>query len=661
MRIEEKFKFFFKHMVDMAFLVEWKNNSFWYIDVNTSAQQKLDVEMIGRKLEDVLPRATYDFLFQHYSSCVENRESVSYSDLNLFVPDMPASETTLTPIIDEDRFFVLAITKNVNELKKKAEDYMFLNSLVANSVDAMLVVDAAGTILKINQAFQQQFGWTQDELVGQHWRDLEFSPENLKTQIASTFTELINGKSVPSMETSRLTKSGQAIHTSVSYSPILDKDDKVVAISMIYRNIQHLRDLESKLAESKEAYKSLFSYHKNAILMINKHGIITKVNDACVTIMGYRKELIVGTDFKNFIEKELRLPDEPLKQAFDGHVTSYEVEVPHANGNKLFFYVTQVPIIINEEVSGVYIIAQDITEKLEMERAIKHSEEKFRLITEHSSDLIKVIDKEGCVTYASPSYRNLLGAHYQHIIGQKLTFGLFEEDKEMLEDSLKRIYGNGVSIRMEYRYLNEKATPVWVEVNATSIAGEREMDHVVLTGRIISERKQLQEQLIYQAYHDSLTGLPNRRLLEQELKAAIEKAEAYTGKLALLFLDCDNFKEINDTYGHDIGDELLAELSQRLVACVRSEDIVARMGGDEFVILLNQVEDQEHIMMVANRIQKSLQQPYLLDNREIEATSSIGISIYPENGTSTKELFRKADQALYHVKNNGRNDYQLYS
>jgi diguanylate cyclase (GGDEF)-like protein/PAS domain S-box-containing protein len=272
-----------------------------------------------------------------------------------------------------------------------------------------------------------------------------------------------------------------------------------------------------------------------------------------------------------------------------------------------------------------------------------------------------VIDKEGCVTYASPSYRNLLGAHYQHIIGQKLTFGLFEEDKKMLEDSLKRIYGNGVSIRMEYRYLNEKATPVWVEVNATSIAGEREMDHVVLTGRIISERKQLQEQLIYQAYHDSLTGLPNRRLLEQELKAAIEKAEAYTGKLALLFLDCDNFKEINDTYGHDIGDELLAELSQRLVACVRSEDIVARMGGDEFVILLNQVEDQEHIMMVANRIQKSLQQPYLLDNREIEATSSIGISIYPENGTSTKELFRKADQALYHVKNNGRNDYQLYS
>lgn len=235
MKIEEKFKFFFENMEDMVFLVEWKNDSFWYVDVNRSAQQKLNVDMIGRTLEDVLPVATFDFLMEHYSSCVEKRGSVSYSDLNLFVPDMAASETTLTPIIDEDRFFVLAITKDVNELKKKEEDYLFLNSLVTNTVDSMLVVDVSGTILKINQAFQLQFGWTKEELIGQLWQDMKFSPEHLKTQTAKTFSELIKGNPVPPFETSLLTKSGQAIHTSVSYSPILDKDDNVVAISMIYQ------------------------------------------------------------------------------------------------------------------------------------------------------------------------------------------------------------------------------------------------------------------------------------------------------------------------------------------------------------------------------------------------------------------------------------------
>ncbi|WP_417898814.1 sensor domain-containing diguanylate cyclase [Bacillus haimaensis] len=662
MRIEEKFKFFFEHMMDMVFLVEWKDNKFWYTYVNPSAQQKLAVEMIGRKLEDVLPPATYDFLHKHYSICVQKRESISYSDLNLFVPDMPASETTLTPIEDDGRIYVLAITKNVNELKKKEEDYLFLNSLVANTVDAMMVIDTNGTILKINDAFQKQFGWTITEMIGHHWEEFQFTPIELKAQSDETILLLKNQKTTQPLETVRLTNNGQSIHTSVSYSPILDKEQQVVAISMIYRNIQHLRELEAKLAESKEAYKSLFSYHKNAILMVNSKGYITNVNEACETLTGYKKELIIGIDFKEYVQQELQLPDDPLQKAFEGLVNSYEVEVPHASGNMLFFYVTHVPIIIKGKVTGVYLIAQDITEKREMELALKDSEEKFRLITEHSSDLIKVINKYDNISYVSPSYRNLMGAKYEIMEGQQLTYGIHELDHPLLLESIHKLRTNKMkSVQIEYRYLNQEKEEVWVEVNATSIAGEGELDHIVLTGRIISERKELQEQLTYQAYHDSLTDLPNRRLLEQSLDKAIESASKNNGKLALLFLDCDNFKQINDTYGHDMGDLLLVELAQRLTTCVRSEDTVARLGGDEFVVLIKRVENNEHITRVADRIQTTLQQPYIIEGELIEATSSIGISVYPDNGTSIKQLFRKADQALYQVKNNGRNDYQLYS
>jgi len=649
-------------MVDMVFLVEWKDNNFWYTYVNSSAQQKLAVAMIGRKLEDVLPPVTYDLLHKHYSVCVQKMESISYSDLNLFVPDMPASETTLTPIEDDGRIFVLAITKNVNELKEKAEDYLFLNSLVANTVDAMLVIDTNGTILKINNAFQKQFGWTITEMIGHHWEEFLFTPIELKAQSDETILLLKNQKTTQPLETVRLTKDGQSIHTSVSYSPILDKEQQVVAISMIYRNIQHLRELEAKLAESKDAYKSLFSYHKNAILMVNSKGYITNANEACETLTGYKKELIIGIDFKQYVQQELQLQDDPLQKAFEGVVNSYEVEVPHASGNMLFFYVTHVPIIIKGKVTGVYLIAQDITEKREMELALKDSEEKFRLITEHSSDLIKVINKSGNISYVSPSYRNLMGTKYEIMEGQQLTYGIHELDHPLLLESIHKLRTNKVkSVQIEYRYLNQEKEDVWVEVNATSIAGEGELDHIVLTGRIISERKELQEQLTYQAYHDSLTDLPNRRLLEQSLDKAIESASKNNGKLALLFLDCDNFKQINDTHGHDMGDLLLVELAQRLSTCVRSEDTVARLGGDEFVVLIKRVENNEHIIRVADRIQTTLQQPYIIEGELIEATSSIGISVYPDNGTTIKQLFRKADQALYQVKNNGRNDYQLYS
>ncbi|MBM7618468.1 diguanylate cyclase (GGDEF)-like protein/PAS domain S-box-containing protein [Bacillus tianshenii] len=661
MRIEEKFQFFFEHMVDMVFLVEWKEDSFWYKYVNASAQQKLVVEMIGRKLEDVLPASTYELLHQHYSVCVEKMESVSYSDLNLFVPDMPASETTLTPIKDGDHIYVLAITKNVNELKKKAEDYLFLNSLVANTVDAMMVVDTNSNILKINNAFEKQFGWTKSEMIGKHWKDFPFSSEKLKAQTEETIRKLQDRHSVMPMETIRLTKDGQTIHTSVSYSPIFDKEGNVAAVSMIYRNIQHLRELEAKLAESKDAYKSLFSYHKNAILMIDSKGLITNVNDACEDLTGYKKELIVGVDFKEYVNKELRLPNDPIQQALDGHVTSYEIEFPHLKGNMLYFYVTHVPIIIKGAVTGSYIIAQDITEKKEMERALKDSEEKFRLITEHSSDLIKVVDKSGTVSYASPSYRNLLGTDYEKMIGKYMTYGVHEMDHALLMANLQKLQGTKHPVQMEFRYLDQSNEEIWVEVNATSIAGNGDFDQIVLTGRIISERKQLQEMLTYQAYHDSLTSLPNRRLLERSLESAIDDAIKNNGKLALLFMDCDNFKQINDTYGHDLGDMVLVELSKRLSKCVRSEDTVARLGGDEFVILIKHVENIEHVNNMAERIQTFLQKPYWIEGKQIKATTSIGISIFPENGTTIKQLFRRADQALYQVKNNGRNDYQLFS
>ncbi|KPB05695.1 diguanylate cyclase domain-containing protein [Bacillus sp. CHD6a] len=539
MTIRQQFSLFFDQMEDMVFLVEWKDNELWYTSVNPSAQQKLAIGMVGKKLVDVLPPSVFTLLDENYTKCIQSQQTVTYSDLNLFVSDLPASETSLTYIEEDGKTFVLAITKDISALKKKAEDYIFLESLVANTVDAMLVIDMEDAVLKINGAFVQQFGWSASELIGQSWESFPITPKELKPKTMETLALIKRGQSVPSQETVRLTKEGKSIHTSVSYSPILNEENKVVAISMIYRNIQHLKELEEKLEESNDAYKSLFSYHKNAVCMVNEDGIIENINEACVNISGFPREVIIGFNIVEYAKKVV--PDLDFNKTKCGEVTNYELLFPDSKGRELCLSVTNVPIIVKGVLKGTYIIAQDITEK-------------------------RCIEKE---------------------------------------------------------------------------------------------REKLQEQLTFQAYHDSLTELPNRRLLEEKLEESLIGAAQAESMLAVFFLDCDHLKEVNDTYGHEVGDELLIHFSKRLERCVREGDIVARLGGDEFVIVLHDMENLTQVEKIADRILGILGSPYTLQGHLIEATSSIGISTYPANGSTVKQLLRKADQALYAVKNGGRNGYRL--
>jgi diguanylate cyclase (GGDEF)-like protein/PAS domain S-box-containing protein len=539
MNIKLQFSLFFENMADLVFLVEWKNHELWYTDVNPAAQQKLKIDMVGKRLVDVLPLSVYTLLNENYLKCIEIRQPVTYSDLNLFVTDLPASETSLTLIEEEGKTFVLGITKTLNAQKKKAEDYIFLESLVENTVDAMLVIDTDGYILKINKAFVRQFGWDACELIGNPLESLAVIPEELKQKSLHTLALLKEAKSVPTEEGIRLTKKGVAIHTSISYSPILNEDSKVVAISMIYRNIQHLKELEEKLEESHDAYKSLFSYHKSAVCMVDNEGIIEDTNDACMTITGYSKEEIIGFNIVRYAKKVV--PELDLDKTKRGKVANFEILFPNAKGRDLYLSVTNVPIIVKGVTKGTYIIAQDITDK-------------------------RIIEKE---------------------------------------------------------------------------------------------REKLQEQLTFQAYHDSLTELPNRRMLKDKLEESLAEAKKNEALLAVFFLDCDHLKVVNDTYGHEVGDDLLIAFSKRLLKCVRERDMVARIGGDEFVILLRNIDDLEQVDQVAERILTTLANPYTIQGHTIHVTSSIGVSTYPANGTTVKQLFRKADQALYAAKNAGRNGYKM--
>lgn len=170
-----------------------------------------------------------------------------------------------------------------------------------------------------------------------------------------------------------------------------------------------------------------------------------------------------------------------------------------------------------------------------------------------------------------------------------------------------------------------------------------------------------EEKLTHMAYHDTLTGLPNRRLFTDRLKQAIKEAERHKRKIAVMFMDMDKFKQVNDTLGHDVGDSLLKQFAERVKGCIREGDTLARQGGDEFTILLPEIQEEQDAVQIANRILSSFQEPWHIGEHIIHTTSSVGIAFYPKDDTTGHELMKYADNALYEAKESGRNNYKTYS
>lgn len=212
--------------------------------------------------------------------------------------------------------------------------------------------------------------------------------------------------------------------------------------------------------------------------------------------------------------------------------------------------------------------------------------------------------------------------------------------KEELEEAL-------VLLNSTYKKLEEE------------LIGAREKNREMI--HLMNEQKETEEKLAYLAYHDSLTGLPNRRLLIDRLDMAFAHAKRHQMTMALMFLDLDRFKMINDMLGHDVGDKVLVEVSARIKKSLREEDTVARLGGDEFVLLLPHIEQPEGIGKVAERICRILSQPIVVGTGEFHVTASIGIALFPQDGKDIDSLLKSADTALYKAKELGRNTHQFYS
>lgn len=310
-----------------------------------------------------------------------------------------------------------------------------------------------------------------------------------------------------------------------------------------------------------------------------------------------------------------------------------------------------------------------------MSKQLHQSEKWHRYLVNNSPDLIYTLDHEGRFTFLNDTVEALLGYRKEDLLGKHYSMIVHDEDLASANFVVnERRTGDRAARNVELRLkaANDAAhayevRSLTIELNAMGIYDDGDLPNIPKRflgtygiAKDVSARKKAEEMINYQAYHDLLTGLPNRVLFKDRLRLAIAQAKRNSQKFAVMFLDLDRFKVVNDTLGHVVGDELLLSVGARLRHCLREGDTLARLGGDEFTLLLPQILAANDAAVIARKIIEALERPFQIDGNELFATASIGVAMYPDDGETIDSLIKNADIAMYNTKARGRNNFQFY-
>ncbi|MBA2875219.1 sensor domain-containing protein [Thermaerobacillus caldiproteolyticus] len=401
-----------------------------------------------------------------------------------------------------------------------------------------------------------------------------------------------------------------------------------------------------------------FFYHFNdAVVIFDTTERVVYVNRACETLLGWNKLDMAHGHLPWLQKDEIEIVRHLLKRVKAGEsISNVEWKAKRACGDDVPVSAAFSPIFDESgNVAYIVCILRDITKQKEMERAFQESERRFRLIAEHSSDYILILSNHGKLMYISPSFQNTFGEIDEGDIHQLWNY-VYEEDVPVVKEKFKELYRTHEIQTVEFRKRNKQGEWIWMEAQGKAILNEkRSLDYVIVTAKNISERKKYEEKLRQLAYFDSLTGIANRTYFERRIKQLVNDKTTF----ALCYLDFDKFKWINDHFSHQAGDYFLQEAVKRVRSVLRTEDFFARIGGDEFVLLLPNVT-KEDVTKLADELIQTFHQPFYYEKQRIQSTLSIGIAFFPKDSERIEQVMKYADQALYHVKERGRNGYEFY-
>jgi diguanylate cyclase (GGDEF)-like protein/PAS domain S-box-containing protein len=380
-------------------------------------------------------------------------------------------------------------------------------------------------------------------------------------------------------------------------------------------------------------------------------------------ILGYSPGEMLGKPFTAFMSAERRGPAlQLLQRRNEGIQEVHEFCLQDKGGREVWTLASTNPIRSEDgEVIGALAMITDVTARKRVERELQLSEERYRHLVESASDGI-IVHVGGFIAFANDAALRMVGATSdREIIGRNALDFVAPDFRQMVIERMKIVNTpGGRAPAVEEKFVRLDGSTLDVEVSATGTRFN-DANATMVVIRDISERKNAEEQIRYLGQHDLLTGLPNRALFADRLTQSISFAAAHKKSFALLFLDLDHFKKINDSHGHQVGDRFLRQVSGRLLECVGPLDTASRQGGDEFSIIIAELEHADEAAFMARKICEALSSPFQVDTLRLNASVSVGIAMYPKDGTHAEELLRNADIAMYHAKGSGRNQFQFFS
>jgi diguanylate cyclase (GGDEF)-like protein/PAS domain S-box-containing protein len=586
-----------------------------------------------------------------------------------------------------------------------AESEKFKDAILAASLDCIVSFDEEGRIIDFNPAAERTFGYRRSDMLGKPLAEVIIAPESREQYRQSLVQLLITGDSPMlnrRVELMAMHLGGMPFPVEIAIASIDLRDKHVFTAYM--RNIAELKQSQAILKDSEARYRQLIDLSPEAILVLQK-GRFVLLNEASVRLLGANTvSELLGKNVLSFIhpdhrEKGIRrarqLPMGVLRTAYvdemwlrvDG--TSFYAEVAASK----FSYMgsAAIQLVIRD------ITARRLAEELQMAQnrilsmiasgtALPDILTTLCEFIEAQSGrgicAIQLVDTSGTklLAGAAPS----LPARFMHAINdtevgpQYCSFGaaVFRNDAVMVEDIAVHplwepcrdsALAHGLHACSSWPILGKNnkvlgALSMYYREGTLPNAKELQIiDISINLAGIAIENKESEDRIHHLAHYDELTSLPNRSLFNQILNHAMKTAQRNREKIAVLFVDLDRFKNINDALGHDAGDQALQEISKRMLHCIRASDTVARMGGDEFYILLEELVDGQHVAAIAEKILIETSRPFYIDQQECQLSASIGIAIYPDDGADALTLLKNSDIAMYRAKSGSKNAYQFYS
>nr|WP_294839468.1 PAS domain S-box protein [uncultured Methylotenera sp.] len=554
----------------------------------------------------------------------------------------------------------------------------FLSTLLSSADESIISTDLNGLITSFSRGSENMLGYKAEELIGlktpaifhdtneMHQRANELS-QTLNRQIDSGFYVFISQALQRKSETREWTyirKDGTSLPVSLTVTPMYDNVGELFGYLGIAHDIS-----QRKQAEQETSYMAGVLERTGELAKVGGWELdIASMQIKHWTTEVFRIHELVPPQLPS-VEQAISFypPDSQreLKATIDlaiktGQPWDMELPLTTAKGNHIWVRTQGSAIMQGGEAVSLIGAFQDITAQKTIANALIAREKSFNDIIEYAPIGMAIVSLEGRFTRVNQALCNIVGYSNEELM--QLTFQeiTFPDDLEADLERLSQLIEDKLNTyQIEKRYIHKDKRIVWVQL---SVSISRDVDRLpkyfIAQIEDITERKNLHEETQQFAYHDPLTNLPNRRMLLSRLHQSLLNSERFDRSMALLFLDLDHFKHINDSLGHDVGDLLLKEVANRLLKCVRAADTVSRQGGDEFVIILSEISHTHDAELVAQKIIESFKQPILANGHEMMISTSIGIAVAAhDHPMKADELMKQADKAMYEAKGAGRNRY----